>query len=276
MTYKTLMVHVELGRDNDQLLEVVAELAERFQSKVIGIAACQPIQIMYGDGGSVAAVVDEEYAAMEGLLGQAEAQFRAKLTPCVKSVEWRGGITPCSLADYISEQARSADLVISGPDLGFQLLDTSKRVNIGELALRLGRPLLIVPHGISSLPLNHACVGWKDTREARQAVVNALPMLQLAKEVTVLSVAHEGGIDMAKSAVCDVSNWLEGHSIKSRPVWAQTPDPKVDFLRAELLSRECDLLVAGAYGHARLTELVFGGATFDVLLNPQFCVLITH
>ena len=47
-------------------------------------------------------------------------------------------------------------------------------------------------------------------------------------------------------------------------------------LHAALLDRKCDLLVAGAYGHNRLREWVFGGVTTDILLDPDFCVLLSH
>ena len=50
MTYATLMVHLELGHSNAGLLQVAGDLAERFHAGVIGIAACQPVQIVYGEG----------------------------------------------------------------------------------------------------------------------------------------------------------------------------------------------------------------------------------
>ena len=46
MTYKTLMVHLELDGKNSGLLDIAAELADRFNAGVIGIAACQPFQML--------------------------------------------------------------------------------------------------------------------------------------------------------------------------------------------------------------------------------------
>ena len=49
MTYATVMVNLQLGRSNAALVQVAGDLAERFGAGVIGIAACQPMQIVYGD-----------------------------------------------------------------------------------------------------------------------------------------------------------------------------------------------------------------------------------
>jgi hypothetical protein len=50
MSYATLLVHMELDRPNTGLLKVTAELAERFHAGVVGIAARQPLQMVFGDG----------------------------------------------------------------------------------------------------------------------------------------------------------------------------------------------------------------------------------
>jgi hypothetical protein len=50
MTYSTLMVHVELGRSNALLLDAAVDFAKRFQSAVIGVTGCQPMQAYYAEG----------------------------------------------------------------------------------------------------------------------------------------------------------------------------------------------------------------------------------
>ena len=50
MTYATLMVHLQLGGTNAGTLRVAADLADRFQAAVTGLAACQPMQLVYSDG----------------------------------------------------------------------------------------------------------------------------------------------------------------------------------------------------------------------------------
>jgi nucleotide-binding universal stress UspA family protein len=126
------------------------------------------------------------------------------------------------------------------------------------------------------LPLQHVFVAWKDTREARRAVADALPLLEAAGHTGVLEITSEADYEDAKARVRDVGRWLETHGVSATPRAVGTTRLEMGYLHAELLSLKCDLLVAGAYGHNRVGEWVFGGVTQDVLLDPDFCVLLSH
>ena len=58
--------------------------------------------------------------------------------------------------------------------------------------MRAGRPVLIVPPGAEFLRLNSVVIAWKDTREARRAVNDALPLLHKAREVIVVELLEAG------------------------------------------------------------------------------------
>ncbi len=276
MTYKTLMVHLELDRKNTGLLNIAAELADKCDARVIGIAACQPFQMLFDEGLTAGEVTVADRAEIVREIAAAEVEFRQALKGRVKSLEWRSGITYAPLASYIADEARAADLIITSPDRGAAVLDNTRRVKIGDLALESGRPVLIVPQGISSLALGNAFVAWKDSREARRALADALPLLRLAKNVTVLEAAGKPAQSRAHDRVVDVARWLEGHEIAAEPVTSILSGSDAAELYSEMIERGCDFLVAGAYGHSRMGEFVFGGVTHDMLLNPQYCVLISH
>jgi nucleotide-binding universal stress UspA family protein len=276
MTYKTLLVHLDLNGDNEGLLKITSDLAGRFNAKVIGIAAAQPIQPLYDEGFAAADIATEHRNEVEKEIAACKMQFLQALEPRMSQVEWRSAVTLEPLADYIAAEARCADLIITGKDIGGFPADNSRRVNIGDLAIKAGRPILIVPQGIASLSLQHVFVAWKDTREARRAVVDALPLLEAAGRAGVLEVTSEDDYDDAKARVRDVGRWLETHGVSAMPRAVGTKSIEMGYLHAELLSLKCDLLVAGAYGHNRLGERVFGGVTQDVLLDPDFCVLLSH
>jgi nucleotide-binding universal stress UspA family protein len=142
--------------------------------------------------------------------------------------------------------------------------------------MRAGRPILIVPMGITGLGMRHVLVGWKESREARRAVADALPLLQAAGQVTVLEVTSQHEHTAAQARVKDVALWLQQHQVEAAGEAIVASGTEAGYLHAALLDRRCDLLVAGAYGHNRLSEWVFGGVTADVLLDPDFCVLISH
>ena len=276
MTYKTLMVHLELNGDNEGVLKIAGELAERFDAHVIGIAACQPVQLLVGEGMGAGEAITMDWAEMQKELAAAADQFRAALQPRARSVEWRAMITYGPLADYLADQARAADLIITGKDLGISLLDETRRVKMGDLVMRAGRPVLIVPRGVTTLAMRHVVVGWKETREARRAAADALPLLQAARHVTLLEVTSSHDQGAAQARVADVAGWLARHQVQADAEAIVASGTETSYLHAVLLDRKCDLLVAGAYGHNRLSEWVFGGVTMDVLLDPDFCVLVSH
>lgn len=276
MSYRTLLVHLELNGDNEGVLAIAADLAERFGSRVVGIAAVQPAMPMFEEGGAMASIVLDERKQLEEELESCRAQFLTALELRVKDAEFRSAILYGSLAEYIAEQARCADLIITGKDIGMSLIDNSRRVNIGDLALKAGRPVLIVPKGIRQLTMRHVFLAWKDSREARRAAVDGLALMKAAGHVTVLEVTSEQGEAAAKERVADVVSWLGTHNVSATALTVGTQSEKTGYLHAELLNHKCDLVVAGAYGHNRLGEWVFGGVTCDMLLDPDFCVLVAH
>src|SRR5690348_2372346 len=136
MSYKTILVHLELNGDNEGVLSIARQLADRFDARVIGIAAAQPIQPLYEEGYAMAEVVAKDRSELSRELAACHVQFRNALEGRVSEIAWRSAVTFQDLADYIADEARSADLIITGKDIGASLLDNSRRVNIGDLALR--------------------------------------------------------------------------------------------------------------------------------------------
>jgi nucleotide-binding universal stress UspA family protein len=275
MTYATLMVHLELGRSNAGLLAIVGDLAERFRAGVIGIAGCQTILTSNNDGYVPGDVVVEVRDETKQEIKEAESEFRTALGSAAGRLEWRSTVMSASLSDYIAGEARSADLVITSVNTG-DLLDAARLVNTGEFIMQVGRPVLFVPGAAVGLNLNHIVVAWKDTREARRAVFDALPLLKKAAHITVIEIAAEEELAAADVHVKDVGGWLERHSIAAECTAKHSTGD--DAAQLKVIAREqcADLIVAGAYGHSRLRELVFGGVTRDLLRCSDRCSLMAH
>jgi nucleotide-binding universal stress UspA family protein len=147
---------------------------------------------------------------------------------------------------------------------------------MAELVMSAGRPMLIVGEGVDILDLRSVLVGWKDTREARRAVVDALPLLKHADHVTIVEIADDEELTEAKARTDDVANWLARHGV---PATARA-DISVGTNATQLsrIARDvsANLLVAGAYGHTRLREWVLGGVTRDLLFRPSHCSFVAH
>ena len=276
MTYSTLMVHLELGRPNTGLLKIVGDFAAKFQASVVGITACQPFQLSYGDGYVSGDVVEQDQAEIQKEVADAELEYRSALAAHAGKLMWRSIVTMEPLSDYVAREARCADLVITSVDTGAALFDTSKHMNVSDLVMRVGRPVLIVPAAADVLKLDRVVVAWKDTREARRAVLDAVPLLKAATSVTVVEIAPEDGLAAARRGLEDVVAWLERHGVTAQPLAVAAAGEDADQLARFVQEHQTDLMVAGAYGHSRLREWVLGGVTHDLLMSAGCCSLVSH
>ena len=277
----SLMVRLAAGTPNDALLKLTADMAARLAAaRVIGISARQPMPI-YGSPDMYAppelSTWDSEQIDRE--LKAAEKEFRFALEGKVAALEWRSTVvTYGSIADYVAEQMRAADLLITGAHEGGALLDRSRYVNVADLVLRAGKPVLVAASSQDKVDLRTVVVGWKDTREARRAVQDAVPLLRLAERVIVVEIAAADDLADARTRTQDVADWLARHGIAASARAVPATAGEAVQLRniASDLELDAGLLVGGAYGHTRLREWVLGGVTRDFLLQPVRCSLVSH
>lgn len=190
-----------------------------------------------------------------------------------RSTQLHPGLNP---SEYVAAQSRAADLIITAPNTGGSILSPSTSLNLGDLVMRAGRPVLVVPGGVAHLDLSSVMVASSDTRESRRAIRDALPFLRKAGRVTVVEVAPEEELDGVRSRLEDVVEWLKRNQVfaEMRALGSDGDDAKRLATAAEDLG--ASLLVAGAYGHSRLREWALGGVTRNLLLHPAMCSLVSH
>jgi nucleotide-binding universal stress UspA family protein len=275
LTYRTLMVHLEPGHSNAGLLKIAGDLAERFDARVIGIVACREMQFVYGDGYIPADLIDQDRGQLEKKIKVAEAEFRSMLQTRVRTLEWRSGIMFTPLSEYIGPEVRSADLVITGIGSG-GMFDASRLVNIGDLVMQVGRPVLIVPAAADKLKLEQVIIAWKDTRETQRAALDALPLLKTAAHVTVVEISADEELAAARTHVKDVVGWLKWHGVVAESHASPSIGDDASLLNAIAREQGADVIVAGAYGHSRMREWVLGGVTRDLLLRAENFALLSH
>jgi nucleotide-binding universal stress UspA family protein len=276
MTYKTVMVGLALGQPNDGRLEIAAQLAERFGARVIGIAAAEFSPPLYFTEGEPAQrLIDQGWAAVKNRLAELESDFRAAMQNRVTEVEWR-----CAEdfpTRYIVRQARACDIIVAGEAARGALADPFVQVDPNDLVMQVGRPLLVVPESCNWLDLRSVLVAWKDTAEARRAVSDALPLLRKSTEVTVAEIIEEEADRMAAlSRVGDVVSWLSRHGVMAREQVPEQCGDAATQLERIASNVGAGVVIAGAYGHSRLSEWILGGVTRR-LVNPlKRCSLLSH
>lgn len=272
MSYATLLVYVNADCVSEQLVGVAAGLAEKFSAKLIGLSALAimpPVAV----GGVV--IVDNatefDIAKMKARLAEAGNKF-ATAAGTDRQAEWRSAIE--FPAQTLISEARCADLILVEKGKSGDIYRT---VDAGAAILGAGRPFLVVPAAVKSLIADHVVIGWKDTREARRAVRDALPFLQKSKRVTIMEICGKDQEEAAHDHVDDVVRYLAQHRIKAESrVEIQLCESGADQIIGLAEDEGADLLVTGAYGHSRLNEWVFGGMTRDLLTSSPICCLMSH
>jgi nucleotide-binding universal stress UspA family protein len=142
--------------------------------------------------------------------------------------------------------------------------------------MQVGRPVLVVPPGAEAFALDRVLIAWKDTRETRRAILDALPLLKKAAHVTLAEIAVEDRLALARKHLEEVVVWLGRHGVKAEGVASLSTGEDPSQLYAIVKERGANVIVAGAYGHSRLREWVLGGVTRDLLLRADLCALVSH
>jgi nucleotide-binding universal stress UspA family protein len=275
MAYTTLMVQLEPGRENTAVLRAAGEVAARFHAHVLGIAACQPMPMVYGEVYLSGELISQEQSQMHADVDAAEAEFRHALAARATGLEWRSQVVFGSPTDFVVREACCADLLITTGATKDGLLPL-RGLHVGDLIMQAGRPILVVPPVLDAHALDRVVVGWKDTREARRAVADALPLLQKAVQVVVAEMAVNADFSVAHKRVQAVVDWLQRHGVLAEPrVVLSSGD---DAAGLDTLAEEegAGVIVAGAYGHSRLREWALGGVTRRLLQHADRYLLVSH
>jgi nucleotide-binding universal stress UspA family protein len=269
------MVSLALDESNEARLEAAGQIAERFDSGIVGIAAAQFSPPVYFTSGEQAQnLIDQGQALIKKRMSELEVQFREATKNRAKYVEWR-----CAIdfpARYILQEARCADIIVSGGQSN-ALSDPFALASPKDLVMQAGRPLLIAPDNVSWLDLRSVLMAWKDTPEARRAIAYSLPMLRKAKEVNVAEIVEAGDSrSAAVSRVRDVVTWLSRHGVSASEVVPENGGDVIAQLDAIAANVGAGVVVAGAYGHSRFRELILGGMTQHLMTQSSRCVLLSH
>lgn len=274
MTYRSLLVHVQPLAAAEARLQTAAALARDLGARLDGLAAEVPPNLGVADPYGM--LQAEWFSVMQAEQDRRFAQSDAVFNKILGDLpgEWRGVQDLPTRA--MAGAARACDLIVAG---GAPLddNDTYTAVDTGELVVRCGRPVLVAPPAGGRLKARRVVVAWKDSREARRAVSDALPLLERAEEVVVYEICAHDGAEGAAFRTEEVCAWLGRHGVKARAkVRAGDDDRVVDELNIEAEAIDADLIVSGAYGHNRLNEWVFGGVTRALLRRPERFVLLSH
>jgi len=276
MSYKTILVQIDPGKRCAERVEAAIRLALQFDAHLVALYALErfslPSYLLVQIGEEI---IEGQKKAVADEVERAEAEFtRLTSSAGIGKAEWRTSVD--NPIDAMVLSARYADLVVLGQSEINDNLDIATGLP-ARVTLAAGRPVLILPN-IGTFPTigKRILIAWDASREATRAVTDAIPLLKLASNVSVMAVDPRLG-EHGCLPGADIGLFLARHGVHVEVT--MDPGAAID-VGNELLSRaadlSADLIVMGGYGHTRLREWVLGGATRTILQSMTVPVLMSH
>jgi nucleotide-binding universal stress UspA family protein len=277
MAYKAILVHVPLANAQVQV-GLAAHLAKECDAHLTGICSLAETAMLRSavqnpfirlEADKVEGLIKEESAEASN----AEKTFDAIAEKAGVAHTWLTG--EGDDADLIIHASRVQDLAVVE-----QVHDASDLLWGPGVQIALsGHPVLIVPHTWKSPAFGkRAIVAWNGSAQAAAAVRKAMPLLQRAEQVTVLSGQSRAQYPAAmRIPPLDVIAYLRHHGVTAEDGGSETPDQGAgEAILKAASAGKADLIVMGAFGHSRFREWVLCGATRHVLEHMAVPVFMAH
>lgn len=262
LSYKDIIVYLDGSPENGNRLEFAIAVARSFGARLTGI-----------DVDTEAALKAEWAGAAAGL----QELFEQKTASAGLRHHFTVARQDTSLGPDL--HSHFADLVIAMQP------NTAPRGFIvpalpQDILLSAGVPMILLPPMWELPPegatLQNLLIAWSPSREATRAVHDAMPFLQRAAAVTLF--AFHPPADSETKELDSLREHLQEHGVSSAiERWPDTGElSAVEALFASRGLEAADMIIAGAYGRARVVEELFGGVTEDLLHQISMPVFLSH
>jgi nucleotide-binding universal stress UspA family protein len=278
MSLKDILVHVDPSPRCAARLDAAVRVARRFGAHVVGLHV-QPFETAPGYTAIELrdALIRLNREAAEQAARDAKTLFERHMAGTQLSTEWR--VAAGYVDDHVALHARYSDLTIVGQPDRTSDPSAPDETAIDRIILATGRPVLVVPYaGRFDSIGTRVLVAWDASREATRAISDAMPFLTTAEAVTVLAVNPRGGLrHHGEVPAADIALHLARHGVTVDAAHDVAEDISVaDVLLSRAADLGADLIVMGAYGHARVLEIALGGTTRSMLEHMTAPVLMAH
>lgn len=280
MTYRSLLVLLDHDAHCASRVRALIGLAKALDCHLVGLAPTDLVDLSSAPR-AAASMAERAALVRDALLDQAEraaGQFRdACSRDGLRSFETV--IDECDPAQSLVRHSRCSDLVALSQADPSSPRHAVAQALVERVVLGSARPTLLIPYaGRFDAIGSQMMVAWDDSREATRAVADALPLLRNAKRVQVVSwKEHDArSADALRASLDALGRWLVWHGVDAE-LRIETPSAGIaDAMLSHAADAGVDMIVMGAYGHARWLERVLGGATRGLLASMTVPVLMSH
>jgi nucleotide-binding universal stress UspA family protein len=279
MTYRSLLVMLDQEPACDDRTRLAIRLAKELDCHLVGLAPTGLIDLPTAPE-PAAPLAEFAALAWDSLRDEAERATERFRDACraagLRSFE--AVIDEDRKAPSVIRHAHCSDLVVLSQANPGAPHAAIAREFVEQVVLYSARPTLVVPcfgryDGIG----RHVMVAWDDSREAARAISDALPLLRLAQRVHVIAWNEGGAPDASMRTRLDaLHQWLLWQGVPSNVAIETTEIGIGEAMLSRAADLDADLIVMGAYGHARWAERVLGGATRGLLASMTMPVLMSH
>ncbi len=264
-------------------LHTALSIAQRYDGHVEGLHAWRTPQIIAGEGvvfpsESLARLTDEskQFAAsahqrFDGVVKGAGVPYRdiGAATDGV-SCSWREGEGVES--EIVGDYGRLFNLVVMGRNEMGTSVDW--KATLEAALFESGRPVILATANVPETIGQHVVIAWNGATETARTIAVSMTLLRDAKRVTVLTV--EGGFVPGPSAE-DVARHLGRNGIDASTMTAAPGRRSIgEAMVHEAAAAGGDLLLKGAFTNSRLRQMIFGGATRDIINGSTLPVLLAR
>lgn len=281
MPFGSVLVHLNTEPRVARLIGAALQLALPSGAHVTGLFVVphlprSPLAIPAVTGPIAQSALDAYRRAGERVREAFETAARG--LPCVAEWRYEEPDHP-GYVEAVLEHARAADIVVAAQkDSDWDYADMFDVPD--SLVLESGRPVLVVPVAAASGPIGHrVVVAWNNSREAARAAFDALPILERAHEVLVLSVEEASKPQTTgEQASTEILAALARHGVRCHGAYIQPTEGEepAELILSHAEREGYDLLVMGCYGRSRFREFILGGASRHVLKHARLPVLMSH
>ncbi len=280
MPIKTVLVTLNQIKRTQTLLDAARKLATDHDAHLLGVYVIPAVRVYPAMSVHVTPeIMDAQRNFYLQEANNAKTAFEHMVSANGLLGEWRqvDSATP-NLADAVLEHAFQADMIVCS-QANENDLDGVEADFVERLIMESGRPVLVMPFAgaFPDFGKNVMC-GWNSTRESARAIFDALPLLERADTTRLVWVDPQSDPDRAGNIPgSEMAATLSRHGVD---VIAEAMPTSGIGAGNALLNRAADigadLLVMGAYGHSRMREFVFGGATRSLLGHMTLPTLLSH
>lgn len=277
MSYKNILVHVDRSNTVAGRIAAALKLAQAQGAKLTGLSVVeQPYIPGYAEVEIGAEVIALRQESLNAAADEAGAAFAKQAEAAGVEATWKR--VEGHPVEVLGDHSRSHDLLVVS-----QFDDTADVLPGGHempdrVILSAGRPVLVVPYIYKDAEIGkRVLVAWDGSRMASRAVHDALPLLKTAEEVVIMVVMGADDDSEKQASGEDIARHLADHGANVVTDHLNSGDMNIgDVLLSRAADHSSDLIVLGAYGHARWRELVLGGVTQYMLESMPVPVLMSH